>query len=220
MLPVSNKKSCKCEILVKKKTNTTCNKNSEKKCSIRPGFYVQENYLCHIHCKIKYNKFVIIIQKVWNGYYIRKKLKTIYYKLPSDIQKLVLHYVRQDIYFKRYKAKVIKLQETKFDNYIINFKQKFVSSYQIKNELETNSEYRNNLYSKIYNLYILKNNININIIKNFIPILKRLYNILYVNLNNYYYDTPYQVYDDIIKIFYLIINIRSKNYILFNTLII
>lgn len=50
--------------------------------------------ICYIHYKNKCNKFVIMIQKIWNSFRCRKKLKNLYYNLPIEIKDRVLYYMR------------------------------------------------------------------------------------------------------------------------------
>ena len=51
---------------------------------------IKANY-CSNHTKLLFNNFVIIIQKIYRGYRRRKYLKTIYYRLPHDLQHYILN---------------------------------------------------------------------------------------------------------------------------------
>ena len=55
---------------------------------------------CYFHYKKMYLKKIIKIQKVYKGYYIRKKLK-IYYNLPRDLQRKIIWHINKDIYSRR-----------------------------------------------------------------------------------------------------------------------
>jgi len=81
----------KCNIIF---YNKVCNKKSD--------LNINRNYICYNHAKLKYNKYVIYIQKIYKGYYYRKKINTLYKNLPIDIQRRVKFYMNEGIYYKRY----------------------------------------------------------------------------------------------------------------------
>ena len=43
----------------------------------------------------------ILIQRIWTGFYTRKKLKNLFYNLPSELQSHVMKYVRADHYIEK-----------------------------------------------------------------------------------------------------------------------
>ena len=63
---------------------------------------------CMIHNKLLYTDFAIMIQKIYKGYYIRKKLK-IYYNLPCDLQRKIIWHINSDLYQKNYNSSVSKI---------------------------------------------------------------------------------------------------------------
>ena len=63
---------------------------------------------CMIHYKLMYTKYAIMIQKMYKGYYIRKKLK-IYYNLPRDLQRKIIWHVNSDLYLRNYNSSVSKI---------------------------------------------------------------------------------------------------------------
>ena len=63
---------------------------------------------CIIHFKLLYTDHAIIIQKMYKGYYIRKKLK-IYYNLPRDLQRKIIWHINTDLYLRNYNSSVSKI---------------------------------------------------------------------------------------------------------------
>ena len=66
------------------------------------------NNFCMIHFKLLYTNHAIIIQKIYKGYYIRKKLN-IYYNLPRDLQRKIIWHINSDLYLRHYNSSVSKL---------------------------------------------------------------------------------------------------------------
>lgn len=63
---------------------------------------------CMIHYKLLYTNYAITIQKIYKGYYIRKKLK-IYYNLPRDLQRKIIWHINSDLYLRNYNSSVSKI---------------------------------------------------------------------------------------------------------------
>ena len=63
---------------------------------------------CTIHYKLMYTEHAIMIQKMYKGYYIRKKLK-IYYNLPRDLQRKIIWHINSDLYLRNYNSSVSKI---------------------------------------------------------------------------------------------------------------
>lgn len=63
---------------------------------------------CVYHSRQKYNKYIIKIQSLYKGYYIRKKLK-IYYKLPRDLQRKIIWHVNTNLYVKQFNSSISKI---------------------------------------------------------------------------------------------------------------
>ncbi len=61
---------------------------------------------CFIHLQI-HSDIITFIQRMYRGYYIRRKLKNIYYNLPCDLQKKILYYVNKDVYYTNSVKKII-----------------------------------------------------------------------------------------------------------------
>jgi hypothetical protein len=83
------------------------NKNN----NIRNLFLININndLYCKNHCTLKYNKYILIIQKWYRGYKCRKCINNIFINLPDDLQYKVLYYIKQDHYYKNYYKKINKI---------------------------------------------------------------------------------------------------------------
>ena len=57
-----------------------------------PIFNCNNNNYCTNHSKLLFNNFVIKIQKTYRGYRRRKYVKTIYARLPHDLQHHILNF--------------------------------------------------------------------------------------------------------------------------------
>ena len=57
-----------------------------------PIFNCNNNNYCTNHSKLLFNNFVIKIQKTYRGYRRRKYVKTIYARLPRDLQHHILNF--------------------------------------------------------------------------------------------------------------------------------
>lgn len=78
-----------------------------------------DNSYCSLHYKITYEKNAILIQKMYKGYYIRKKLK-IYYKLPTDLQRKIVWHINSDLYLKHYSSSVAKIIYNRYKTFFRN----------------------------------------------------------------------------------------------------
>lgn len=117
------------------------------KCKNKKIFFIKNNYYCKNHCTFIFNKNIIKIQKIYRGYYIRKKLKKIYYKLPEDLQKKILFFVNENIYIKKYNNVIRKIINKKTYNIILHFKLKNKLTVDFINKVYyLNNKYRNILY--------------------------------------------------------------------------
>lgn len=77
-------------------------------------FVIQGKKCCSIHAKYEFNKYAIYIQKCWKGYRLRYIVQNVYVKLPSEIQKKIMFYVRENDLIKKYHHDVIsRILDTK-----------------------------------------------------------------------------------------------------------
>ena len=94
--------------------------NNTRKCHNNISIVINSKNFCWIHADKKYNKASIYIQKIYRAFYIRKKLKNIYYRLPDDIQGKICHYINQSIKYSRYTDCIKKFILLRYSNFIIS----------------------------------------------------------------------------------------------------
>lgn len=69
---------------------------------------------CYIHSQIFYKDAATLVQRIWRGFYARKKMKNLFYNLPQELQSQVLKYVRTDHNIeKRWIPSVIKVYKNR-----------------------------------------------------------------------------------------------------------
>ena len=83
------------------------------KCKIKTRNIYCGKYVCHIHSNILFSHSILLIQKIYIGYRTRQKLKIIFKRLPTDLQKRVLWYMRESFYIKRYHNVIRKILDKK-----------------------------------------------------------------------------------------------------------
>ena len=111
-----NAKSYRCGIF-----NMTNNNMCKHK--TRSPYKINNKYACTLHYKLTCNKTAIVIQKIYKGYRSRQKINNIYKKLPTELQHMILFYVRQDYYYNRYTKTIGRIVQNKLTislNNIIN----------------------------------------------------------------------------------------------------
>jgi len=130
----------------------SCFKFNNKKCNKDRVLFIKNYPLCLNLSLLLYNKYVLIIQKFYRGYKARRYLVNIFNNLPYDLQKLVIYYINDDYYKKKYLNTLSKI--------VLNNTYKF-HNYNNSDEM-LSLEYLYNCY-KLYNKY--HNIININYLK-------------------------------------------------------
>lgn len=159
--------------------------------------YIYLNY-CIIHQKILYEKYVILIQKTYKGFYTRKKLK-IYYKLPRDLQRKIVWHINNNLYLKHFNSSLSKLIYKRYDKFNLDYKYFLNINYNLT-FLELNKKsYEEFLYSFFFLIKLsikYKLILNFNKIKNIDNIIHFTYKIKhyfpynsdeYILLSNYSY---------------------------------
>lgn len=68
------------------------------------------------HYRLLYSDSAITIQKIYKGYYIRKKLK-IYYNLPRDLQRKIIWHINSDLYLRNYNSSVSKIIYQRYNEF-------------------------------------------------------------------------------------------------------
>jgi len=75
------------------------------------------NYnFCMTHYKLLYTEQAILIQKMYKGYYIRKKLQ-IYFNLPRDLQRKIVWHMNSDLYLKNFNSSVSKIIYRRYNEF-------------------------------------------------------------------------------------------------------
>ena len=116
-----------------------CFKFNKKKCNKDSFILIKNNSYCLNHSLLLYNKYVLIIQKFYRGYRARKCLLNIFNKLPNELQELVIYYIN-DIYYK-------KKYLNNITNIIIN------NTFKLHNYKNTNEKLSVNYLFNCYKLY-------------------------------------------------------------------
>ena len=130
--------------------------SNKKECTHNFQFIIENHKYCRQHANIIYKIIVNKIQKVWRSYRKRIFISNVFKKLPNDLQKKILFYVRENYLIKKYHHNVIKnILSKKFtENHIINLE------FYTGNQEEIH--YQNNKLKyiiHIFNLYIKYNSI-------------------------------------------------------------
>jgi len=155
---------------------------------------------CIIHYKLLYTKHAIIIQKMYKGYYIRKKLK-IYYNLPRDLQIKIIWHINSGLYLRNYNSSV--------SNIICRRYKEFYNKYTVdyNSVIYTNTEIFTRFYTDLISLLKLSNKyyLIINVLK--IPYfnsIKKLCHSIIINNSYFQYnvsDTNLLIIKTYIKLF-------------------
>jgi len=82
--------------------------NGRLKCKKIARFIVLDNRFCITHANILFKNLATIIQKTYRGHKVRQYLKTIYKRLPDDLQKKIIFYIRENYLIKKHHHNVIR----------------------------------------------------------------------------------------------------------------
>ena len=102
------------------------------KCKLKTKNKYCNKYICYVHAAILFTDSVIYIQKMYIGYRTRCKLKNIFVKLPTDLQKMILWYIRRPLYIKRYHKTISNILNKKISNITI-YEQNYDYYHRISN---------------------------------------------------------------------------------------
>lgn len=80
-----------------------------KQCKNIYDFNIGIKNLCKNHCILLYTKYALIIQKIYKGYKCRRYLNNIFFKLPNDVQDIILNKINKDLYYKQYYKTINKI---------------------------------------------------------------------------------------------------------------
>ena len=144
---------------------------------------------CLLHFKFLYIKHILLIQSIFRGNKIRNKLNNIYFKLPDDLQRLIISKEREYLSYNKYKKTINNIINKRIDS-IISFNYKTILN-NINNNLYIQSIlHLCSLLNKYYRIYDFEKNNNIN----FYRLVKNIiysYDLDYVDTSNEivkYYD--------------------------------
>lgn len=74
------------------------------------------NRMCFIHFKKYYSNYIIKIQSIWRSHLTRKKIKSLYINLPSEIQNIVVYFMREEYRADKLRKSYSKIYYTKIHN--------------------------------------------------------------------------------------------------------
>ena len=122
-----------------------------------PIFLLCKNFYCSNHAKICYSPQIIIIQKIYRGYKVRRILNNIYFKLPRDLQAHILSFntIKTNMSNKKDYleiAGIIALATHKINDFH-NLSTNKITLHEINNILEILIKYKAYISNKWFNYY-------------------------------------------------------------------
>ncbi len=108
--------------------------------------------LCINHINLIYYYKILYIQKIYKGYYCRKKLKNLFYNLPCDIQKIIIYYINEPIYYKN----IIKTYNKIIIKKSLNLSHTIINSKKISLDNISHLYYLTTKYYSVLNINFLK----------------------------------------------------------------
>lgn len=112
------------------------------------------NY-CIVHLKLLFNDYVIKIQKIYKGFYIRKKLK-IYYKLPRDLQRKIIWHINSNLYLKHYNSSISKLIYNRYNKFYKDYEDILNNYYNFYNNYNNYLIFFSNFEEQKYLYFIVE----------------------------------------------------------------
>lgn len=82
--------------------------STNRKCKLSCSFMIQNKNFCYIHAHMLFDQSASIIQKCFEGWKVRQRMKNIFLKLPHELQRKILWYIREPYYLKKYHYKPIQ----------------------------------------------------------------------------------------------------------------
>lgn len=122
-----------------------------------PIFLLCKNFYCSNHAKICYSPQIVIIQKIYRGYKVRRILNNIYFKLPRDLQAHILSFntIKTNMSNKKDYleiASIIALATHKINDFH-NLSTNKITLNEINNILEILIKYKAYISNKWFNYY-------------------------------------------------------------------
>ena len=168
-------------------SKTRCNAfatSTNRICKCKYKYIILQKKYCHTHANILYNIYIIKIQSVFRAYFIRKKLKNIYFKLPYDIQYKILEYLQEEFYIVKQNKQLSLLINNKINNFII-FKR--LSKHLILNKYYNNINI-NETNGTSYKFYYWQRLPEFNELSYLCYLCSKYYSLISINkFNNIYY---------------------------------
>jgi len=122
-----------------------------------PIFLLCKKFYCINHSKLLFNEEILTIQKIYRGYKLRKVLKSIYFKLPRDLQLHILSFNSIKINKTREKdhlkpENIIKEATIKINDFH-NLSTNKITLTEINHILTTLIKYKTHIDTKWFNYY-------------------------------------------------------------------
>jgi hypothetical protein len=173
-----NYKRCQC----KNKNNKVCMLKQYKL------FIYNNKRVCTLHFKILFEKYIIIIQKIYRSYKSRKKLKYFYIRLPDDIQYKIKYFINEEFYIKKFNNNLKKVVNNKIKNFVNKYFN-LLDDKSINYPINNIDKYLLEKYFIIENYRIFyKYNSLISIhIKDLVKLLANIIFVYHSDLKKYYY---------------------------------
>ena len=177
-------------------------KCSNKNCK-KPIFL---NKFCLNHYKLHYITHVIIIQKIYKGYRCRKKINSIYKKLPDELQSKILFYIKEPILYNNYCNTINKIIR-KNTIHVLNVRYHLSYKPNIEYYIKTYKyfkKYRSIMYiNDLKFLYILS-----------YELLLIINNIMFLIMeyNHSFNDINFNLIDGVLNIHNSVIDLKDCNY--------
>ena len=131
--------------------------NYKLKCKCQKFVLIKNQPYCYIHGTIIFQESILIIQRYYIEFHVRKKLKNIFLKLPLDVRNKIIFHIRENFLIKKYNHDPIaRILDTKvdlqyLDSIIMKINPFFIQISTLSNE---EVDYLINIY-KLYSKYEL-----------------------------------------------------------------
>ena len=122
-----------------------------------PIFLLCKNLYCVNHSKLLFNHFIVLIQKSYRAYKVRRILNKIYFKLPRDLQIHILSFnsIKTNQNTQKNHSKIINtiaLATHKINDFH-NLSENKITLAEINEILEVLSKYKKFIEHKLFNYY-------------------------------------------------------------------
>ena len=92
-----------------------------KKCKNKFSVIICNKKYCTLHAHITFDKSAAIIQKGFQGWKVRQKMKNIFYPLPDELQRKIIFHMRESLLIKKHHHKVLqKILDKRFHSILAN----------------------------------------------------------------------------------------------------